>query len=901
MLPVRQGVFAGAAREAANFLRLSNENGSVFLSRAGADAAFAAEIGRILEEDGRRVILQQWDFANRNFIEAMHEALAGGARVVALLSPEYLRSDHCMAEWQNAIAEDPLNRNGRLVLLRVAECEPPGLLAGLAYWDLVPVREDRGLLKEAVLEALREGRRSGALGPYWRAPRSIIDTEAIRPTPSFTGRSTELEELGAKLSEQGVAVVHGLGGTGKSSLAREYAWRNRENYAVAWWLNAETENGIIDGLLSLGSLFVRGLDQMRDRRVAAQQVVGTMLTGFSKPVLLIFDNIEDERLVNTWRPRTGAQALVTSRSAAWGAGTAEIALETWSVDEASRYLCEESGRDDLDRAAAESIALALGALPLALAHAAAYLRTTRMVTPDRYLQRIEQHLSGVPRYAEYPRSVFATFTEAITEAEKAAPSAAAVLSFAAWFAPDAIPDELFRRGLRSGPKSLRAALEDELGLDDALGVLDRLSLLRFAEPSRAYDMHRLVQLAARDRVDDASIAWVESAVEAANFAFPDDVKFDTWEQCERILPHARAALDALPSSAMPQAAGELARKCSRYLIDRAMYSEAEPLALRALTIIESVLGPEHLQAASAVGNLSQVYFYEGRYAEAEPLSRRAFAIREKELGPEHLEVADSLNNLGNLSIYLGHYDEAELLHRRALAIRENLLGPEDPLVAASLTNLAMGYVDQGRYVEAEPLCLRALDVLEKTLGPEHPDTALSLGNLANLYFSQERYDEAEPLCVRALAIRERTLRPDHSDIAFSLNNLAIVYYHQTRYDEAERLLVRAREIWEKAHGSEHHYVGESINNLAGVHRGRRQYDEAEALYLRALAIREKALGAEHPYVGASLVDLASLYGDLGRHDDAKLVYERALAIQEKELGPDHPSTSRTRAALAALR
>ena len=47
--------------------------------------------------------------------------------MVALLSPEYLSSEHCQAEWQNAIAGDPLNTKSRLILLRVAECEPAGL------------------------------------------------------------------------------------------------------------------------------------------------------------------------------------------------------------------------------------------------------------------------------------------------------------------------------------------------------------------------------------------------------------------------------------------------------------------------------------------------------------------------------------------------------------------------------------------------------------------------------------------------------------------------------------------------------------------------------------------------------------------------------------------------------
>ena len=37
------------------------------------------------------------------------------------------------------------------------------------------------------------------------------------------------------------AVVKGLGGVGKSVLAREYAWRNRERYHGVWWVRAENE------------------------------------------------------------------------------------------------------------------------------------------------------------------------------------------------------------------------------------------------------------------------------------------------------------------------------------------------------------------------------------------------------------------------------------------------------------------------------------------------------------------------------------------------------------------------------------------------------------------------------------------------------------------------------------
>lgn len=75
-----------------------------FIGRAGADTPFAAEIGRILQDAGHAVVLQQWDFASRNLMERMHAALDSGARVVALLSNDYLASEHCAAEWQNGLA-----------------------------------------------------------------------------------------------------------------------------------------------------------------------------------------------------------------------------------------------------------------------------------------------------------------------------------------------------------------------------------------------------------------------------------------------------------------------------------------------------------------------------------------------------------------------------------------------------------------------------------------------------------------------------------------------------------------------------------------------------------------------------------------------------------------------------
>ena len=805
-------------------------------------------------------------------MERMHVSLASGARVVALLSPDYLNSEHCRAEWQNAIADDPLNTKSRLILLRVAECEPPGLLAGLAYWDLVPVRDNRELVEDIVLMAVREERRSGApAGAYWRAPRSIVDTEAIRPVPSFSGREAELERISKALRNgKAIAAVYGLGGVGKSSVAREFAWRNRDDYAVVWWLNAQTEDAIVEDLVRLGARSVRGLEQHANRRAAAQQVTGSVLAGFEKPVLLIFDNLEDERLVRTWLPRSGARALVTSRNAAWSADVAPIALQTWDLDVAVEYLRRESGRDDLGDDDARALAETLGALPLALAHAAASLRGMRMATPERYLRRVGEHLKNAPRNAEYPHSVYATFSTAIAHAEKEAPGAAALLCYASSFAPDAIPDELFRQAIEHYGEQLRpelpedgvaldlgAAVSDDLAVDEALGALDRLSLLTFSPGSRAYAIHRLVQLAGRDLTGAGAARWRECAVAAANAAFPE-VEFAAWPQCERVLPHARAALDALRDNAFAPA-GRLADSCGKYLQDR------------------------------------------GDYAAAEPLHKRGLEILEATLGPDDLSVADCLEGLGILYDRQGRFEEEVALHLRVIAIREKALGRDHADVATALNNLALAYEQQGRYDEAEPLYVAALDISEETLGADHFHVATTLNNLGNLYYWQGRFDRAEAMNARALAIAEKALGPDHPTVALNLQNLAVVCFRQGRVREAEPLHVRALAIREAALGPDHPDVAQSLNNLAKVYCEEGRYDEAEALQVRALAIREKALGAEHADVAIVLNDIGELYAAAGRHAESEPFYARALAIWERTREPGYAKTNEVREKLSALR
>jgi len=67
----------------------------------------------------------------------MQHATATAKRVVVVLSPAYLGSGHGEAEWRGFYADDPSGERGLLLVVRVEQVKPPGLLKTRVYVDLV--------------------------------------------------------------------------------------------------------------------------------------------------------------------------------------------------------------------------------------------------------------------------------------------------------------------------------------------------------------------------------------------------------------------------------------------------------------------------------------------------------------------------------------------------------------------------------------------------------------------------------------------------------------------------------------------------------------------------------------------------------------------------------------------
>jgi len=392
---------------------------------------------------------------------------------------------------------------------------------------------------------------------------------------------------------------------------------------------------------------------------------------------------------------------------------------------------------------------------------------------------------------------------------------------------------------------------------------------------------------------------VESQIESLNAQVAE---FNRAGRYTEAVPIAQRALELAQSRLgpdHPKTATELNNLALLYKSE-GEYEKALPVFQRALTIAEEAIGPDHPDTATILNNLAELYRSQGAYEKALPLHQRALAIREKARGPDHPDTAGSLNNLATLYAWQGEYEKAVPLCQRAVTILEKVLGPDNLDTAAALNTLGELYKLQGAYAKALPLLQRSLDIKEKKLGVSHPDLADSLNSVAELYRLEGEFEKALPLYQRALAIREQVLGPSHPDTASVLNNLADLYQSVGASEKALPLYQRALAIAEKALGPGHPATATTLGNLALVYESQGAYEQALPLFQRALAIREETLGAGHPDTALALSNLAMLYQAQGASEKALPLYQRALPILEKALGPDHPETAVALSNLATL-
>jgi hypothetical protein len=471
-------------------------------------------------------------------------------------------------------------------------------------------------------------------------PRPDLPSLPVRLAPRplvLAGRETLLEELDVRLaggSEPRMAVLCGMGGAGKTSVAVEYAHRHLAEVGVCWQFPAEDPARLAaDFAILAAQLGARELVDARDPVVSVHAVLARQQTGW----LVVFDNATDRASVEAFLPPAGpGRVLITTQSQHWPPGQA-LDVPVLNTEVAADFLVSRTG--DLDRAAAAELAAGLGGLPLALEQAAAYMQATG-ITMARYLglfRARQRDLLARGTAAGHPSDVAATLGLALSRLDRDSP-ATALMRLLAFLAPEPVPlnllllarDETIGLLGQEVTADVGPLVGDPLAASDATAALRHYSLITGAGDGLVL-VHRLVQAITRDQMPtEAADQWEQAAAALVERAVPADPELPSeWPTCAVLLPHARATLN--PTSTGLQ-------RIARYLGSIGSYPAALDLArLIADAHTENdAYGPEHPDTLAALQQFARWTGEAGNAVRARDQLVELLPIRERILGPEHL-------------------------------------------------------------------------------------------------------------------------------------------------------------------------------------------------------------------------------------------------------------------------
>jgi len=338
-----------------------------FISYNKADKSWAEWIAWQLEEASYSTIIQSRDFRpGSSFVEEMQRATVEAERTIAVVSPDYLSSEFARSEWNAAFAYDPLGNEGKLVPVKVRDCELDGLRKAII--NIVLTRLDDNAAKEELIKGVKRiGRVKPGKEPSF--PGTFAKTLTIKPrfpgsipeiwnltfsrNLNFTGREQILAELRTALdsNEPGVwkQAIWGMAGVGKTQIANEYAYRYKDSYKAIWWIRSEEPTILASDYAALSNELGLEIDS-KDQAITIGAVRRWL--EHNSGWLLIFDNAAKPADIEEYLPRAGyGHVLITSKNPTWGGIAKAMEIKVFdrpeSIQLIQRRTNQHGGSNDL--------------------------------------------------------------------------------------------------------------------------------------------------------------------------------------------------------------------------------------------------------------------------------------------------------------------------------------------------------------------------------------------------------------------------------------------------------------------------------------------------------------------------------------------------------------------------
>lgn len=298
--------------------------------------------------------------------------------------------------------------------------------------------------------------------------------------------------------------------------------------------------------------------------------------------------------------------------------------------------------------------------------------------------------------------------------------------------------------------------------------------------------------------------------------------------------------------------------------------------------------------ATSYNSLATIYCHMNQYGKALQCAHKGLIIQEKFLGVEDIETVISLSNLAAIYRETGKFKEAFRYEERALNIKRNVFGESHVCTATSLSNLSAFYQDMGDLKQALLCAKKSLEIEKKHWGEKHTSIAITLSNLSALYYEMGDYEQAVQYSKKSLEIRTELLGKDNVSLSIPLCNLGTVCGKLGDFEQALQYTQQALRIETAAFGEIHPKIVTTLNNIAGIYDDMGDFKQALETYNQALHMAQTLFGSKHNLISDCLSNIGYLYEKANDLSKAEEYYVKAYEVKRAIFGDGHPGTERVK-------
>lgn len=719
------------------------------------------------------------------------------------------------------------------------------------------------------------------------------------PNLFFTGREEYMNTIESLLDRGSTRTqrlfISGMGGVGKSEMARQYVINHRDAYDCIWWIDAQEEQQVVQAYIDLAHR--RGLSKTYNNASVDDTVAIVkhwLQEEDSGSWLIIFDNVVSGEMLKRFFPiEHGGQQrhiIVTTQDERLhrlkDMGGESIELGAFSINEAILFL--EKRTQLQDPSGSSKLSKELGFLPLALEHAAAFI-SNYQINYEKYLalfHESSEKLLQMDGFDEDGHTVFNTMDISVNGLKKRYGEAPyqllCIYSFMS--ADNNYIGWLKGKENTLYPSPLNGFVKNELEINNIVKKLANLSLVHYIPQEGVVSIHRLIQKVIAYKEKNHKKEWIhickQILIQQTFRCFPS--VSDSQLHFNRLSAHIVAVLDN--ETECNKESVELKKYLSSGFLNNEQNARAVKYCNQAIENTVQLYGLDNTQIGELQLLKGKILIQQGLFDEAIGVLRNVLIRQTNQFKLGYIQ--DILNTLLEKN---DDYQKFFDLYKKSITNKIENIIQEQLLQLADIHNfLGTALREKGEYGKALNHYQKACAIREEQLGKENLETAKSYNNIGLTYLYKKEYDNSELFLTISIDIIGNKLGlRDHEYLAQVYNNLGELYRRRTKLKEALEYQQMAKNIRIKVFGNNHSETANSYNNIGSVYLDKGETWKALVLFQRAADIYERVKGNTHSYTGIAYLNIAKVFDKRGNIEEAICSANKALDIFNKSLIPTH--------------